>query len=282
MTSFNTHGNIGMSMWLPIAIAEQDPNAAGLPVTRATYLGGDHVLEHGRLPTGLLTVIVDSLGGMTSGLAALPDWIVTTNLQLRMAADAHVGTRGAPPLTITADVQRRGRSSVVTRVDVCDCSGIDLATAWLTCAVLKPEHGAPQWDRPLRLEPRTSDDPIFMAPPSEFLSSSVIAPGIAEVQVAERLRNPWGILHGGVAAALLDTAARTLVAGDGSDASPAGTHLTDVTMQYLSPGRVGPIRATATEMGRRGAARSLRIEVRDGGADDRLMVLAHAIVRQDG
>ena len=281
MSSFNTNGNIGMSMWLPIEIVEKDPNEAGLPVTVATLVGGDHVLEDGRLPTGLVTIIVDSLGGMTSGLAALPDWIVTTNLQLRMAADAHVSDRGAPPLTITADVQRRGRSSVVTRVDVQDADARDLATAWLTCAVLTPDHGAPQWDRPLRLEPRRSDDPIFSSPPAEFLGLRVLAAGAAEVHVAERLRNPWGILHGGVAAALVDTAARTLVHGDPSIAAPADTRVTDLTMQYLSPGRLGPIRATATEVGVRGDDRAVRVEVRDVGADGRLMVLAHAIVRRD-
>ena len=281
MSGFNTNGNIGMSLWLPVDIAEQEPNAAGLPVNVARFGDGAHVLERGRLSTGLLTILVDSLGGMTSGLAALPDWIVTTNLQLRMAADSDQSDRGALPLTITADVQRRGRSSVVTRVDVTDAGGADVATAWLTCAILTPEHGAPVWERPLRLPARTSDDPIFRTPPPVFLGMEVPTPGVAELRTEERLRNPWGILHGGAAAALLDASARTCITGDASDPTPADTRVTDLTMQYLSPGRVGPIRAEAMPVGRRGDHHALRIEVRDVGADDRLMVLAHAKVRRD-
>jgi len=89
--------------------------------------------------------------------------------------------------------------------------------------------------------------------------------------LAETLRNPWGILHGGAVAALVDVAAQHL----------SGGVTTDVVLHFLAPNRVGPVRATAVPIGagRRADGAVMRVEVRDVGAD-RVTALAIATSRQ--
>jgi uncharacterized protein (TIGR00369 family) len=78
-----------------------------------------------------------------------------------------------------------------------------------------------------------------------------------EIELAAELRNPWGILHGGVVATLVDLAA---------EHATGGGITTDVVLHFLAPNRVGPVRASARELGRRTDGRLLRVEVRDEGA----------------
>ena len=283
MSSFGHPAEIGLSLYLLMHIDEVGDGTEPLPHTRGDFPGASHVLDgDGRLDTGLLTSIVDSIGGMTSGLAALPDWIVTTNLSLRRAADALVGPRGTGSLVLDTRVLRRGRSSVVTRVDVTSVDGDPVATGWLTCAVLTPANGPPPFVRPVSRLPREiPSDPIFSAPAAEFFSLRPLdRPGAIALDPGERLRNPWGIMHGGATSVVLDAAARSLAVGRATvDPTPTAI-VTDVTTQFLSPGRVGPIVAAATEIGRRGPEVLTRIEVRDHGADDRLVALSTATVRR--
>jgi uncharacterized protein (TIGR00369 family) len=95
--------------------------------------------------------------------------------------------------------------------------------------------------------------------------------GAVEVDVTERLRNPWGILHGGVTGLLVEASARAAV-GDGH--VPRGT-----TIRYLAPGREGPVRAEPKVLvdGPDGAL--VQVEVRDRGQDDRLMAIATITLR---
>ena len=85
--------------------------------------------------------------------------------------------------------------------------------------------------------------------------------------LAEQLRNPWGILHGGAVASLVDIAAE----------HASGGVTTDVVLHFLAPNRVGPVRATAEPVGarRRADGTVMRVEVRDVGAD-RVTALAIA------
>lgn len=285
MTNFGSAGGIGVAMYLTMPIIEQGDGTEPLPHTRGSFSAPAHVVDvDGRLGTGLLASIADSIGGVTSGLACLPDWIVTTNLTLRRAPDAITGPRGTGPLSLDAQVLRRGRSSVVSRVHVADADGVAVATSWMTCAVLTPSNGPPPFVRPIRLEDRAMpSDAVFLTPPSEFFSLEPgDASGTTVLAMSDRLRNPWGILHGGSVAVVLDAAARSLVTGARTADETPGTILTDLVIHYLSPGRVGPVVATATSQGRRGGEHLVRVEIRDRGADDRLMALSIATVRTAG
>lgn len=282
MSGFGNPTEIGVAQYLLMTIEEIGDGRATLPHTRGSFPGAPNTLDpHGRLGTDLLVCIVDSIGGMTSGLASLPDWIVTTNLMLRRAPDALRGDRGTGPLTLETQVLRRGRSSVVTKVVTTDARNHMVATAWMSCAVLTPANGPPPFTRPVRPFDRDVPlDPIFAAPPHEFFNLSAgDRPGEVQLMVEQRLRNPWGILHGGASAVVLDAAARSLVIGRPTAEATPEAIVTDLAMHYLSPGRVGPVHASATLVGRRGADHLVRVEVRDRGADDRLMALAQTTVR---
>ena len=211
---------------------------------------------------GALLTMLDNVGGLCGGLAALPDgWVVSTNLSARTIALDHVG-----PFRIDARVLRQGRASVVTAVEIRDEGAGDaiVVDGVLTSAILVPENGPPRWDRPLVLGPGAPlVEPVPTIP--DWLGARAIDDSSVEMPLADALRNPWGILHGGAVASLVDLAAEHV----------GGGVTTDVVLHFLAPNRVGPVRAVARAMGSRSDGTVLRIEVRDESAD-RVTALAVA------
>jgi uncharacterized protein (TIGR00369 family) len=202
---------------------------------------------------GALLTMLDNVGGLCGGLAALPDgWVVSTNLSARTVRLEHVG-----PFRIDARVLRQGRASVVTAVEIRDEGAGDalVVDGVLTSAILVPENGPPSWDRPLALGP---GEPLVEPVPTipDWLGAHAIDDATVEMPLAESLRNPWGILHGGAVASLVDLAAEHV----------AGGATTDVVLHFLAPNRIGPVRAVARTLGSRADGTVLRIEVRDEGA----------------
>ena len=95
---------------------------------------------------------------------------------------------------------------------------------------------------------------------------------VVECEVGEHLYNPIGVVHGGVAATLLDTAAGCAV----HTVLPVGTAYTslDLSVRFLRPVTldIGPVRAVGTVVNRGRRTALASAELRD--ASDRL--LAHA------
>ena len=210
----------------------------------------EHVRDaSGAFRAGALLTILDSAGGLCSGLAALPDgWVVTTNMTARTVRLDHVG-----PLRVEAHVLRTGKNNVVAAATIYDDGnhGALITDGVVTSSILVPENGPPQWQRPVVLETRddTDDEPL---PFATWLQARPVDDRTVELDLADELRNPWGILHGGVVASLVDEAA----------AHATGGVTTDVVLHFLAPNREGPVRATATPMGP-----VTRVEVVDAGAD---------------
>ncbi|HTL87031.1 MAG TPA: PaaI family thioesterase [Acidimicrobiia bacterium] len=207
----------------------------------------------GAVRTGALLTFIDNVGGICGGLAALPDgWVVSTNLAARVVNNATVG-----PVRIDASVLRRGRNSVVTAVQVRDEGADDVLVAdgVLTSAILVPENGPPQWERPVVLDAGAFDSDADAPPLEEWMGVRAIDAHGLEIALADELRNPWGILHGGVVASLVDLTTAT------------SGRTTDVVLHFLAPNRIGPVRATATVLGTRSDGDVCRVEVRDIGAD---------------
>jgi acyl-coenzyme A thioesterase PaaI-like protein len=229
-----------------------------------THLRGDD----GRgMRTGVLLALVDSIGGFTCGLAVLPRWIVSTNIQLQVARVDHTG-----PLRFDATVLRRGSSAAVGAVVVSDEGDGDahVAHGVVTCAVLEPAEPK-HFDRPIRF-----DESPQPASPESLESFFAIAPGSGSettLELADRLRNPWGILHGGATSVLLDVAA---VRAAGID----GGAVADTVVHFLAPVRVGPVTARCTITGDRPDGRLVHVAVHDAGNDDRVCVLASVVVRR--
>jgi uncharacterized protein (TIGR00369 family) len=217
---------------------------------------------------GMLLTMLDMVGGLCGGLAALPDgWVVSTNLSARTLRTAHTG-----PFRLDASVLRAGRTSVVTAVTIRDEGAADalVVDGVLTSAVLFPQIGPPQWTRPMVIDAGPPPTPA-LPPVRAWLGAFPVGASTFEMPLAESLRNPWGILHGGAVAALVDLAAEHV----------AGGVTTDVVLHFLAPNRVGPVRATAVPIGagRRSDGTVLRVEVRDEGAD-RVTGLAIATSRR--
>jgi uncharacterized protein (TIGR00369 family) len=227
----------------------------------------------GGVRTGALLTMCDNVGGFCAGLAALPDgWVVTTNLTITLAPALAVG-----PLKLRSSVLRAGRAAVVTDVRVTDSGAADavVADAIVTSAVLVPEGGPPVWSRPAHLQPPPPEGPL--PPLLDWLGVRDVAgadAGVVELDVTDAVRNPWGIVHGGVTAALVDVAAERAAAA--RTAGPVETG--DVALHFLAPSRVGPVRATATVMGERTDGMVVLVEVRDVG-QDRVAARAVATVR---
>jgi uncharacterized protein (TIGR00369 family) len=245
----------------------------GAPGERAPRVVGhapaaDHLRgPRGGVRAGALLTMLDSVGGLCGGLAALPGgWVVSTNLSARVVRIDHVG-----PFRIDACVLRQGRTSVVTGVTIRDegDGNAIVVDGVLTSAILVPEHGPPQWTRPLALSPgEPLPEPVPGIP--EWLGAEPCGAAAVEMPLRESLRNPWGILHGGAVAALIDLAAE----------HAAGGVSTDMVLHFLAPNRVGPVRATAVPIGAgsRSDGTMLRVEVRDEGAG-RVTALAIATSR---
>lgn len=221
--------------------------------------------ENGTIAMGALLALADSVAGLCGGLAALPGWVVSTNLMLRAV---HLDVDG--PLALRADVLRAGRNAVVTGVTIHDAGADDrlVADGALTSAILVPDGGPPVYERPMRLEAPPLDAPTTPHL-SEFLGIRSRSDEVLAIDVDDHLRNPWGIVHGGVTAALIDLAARHTTGGSAT---------TDTVLHFLAPGRVGPVTARVRPAGVRPDGTLVRVEVRDEGADDRLMAISVATV----
>jgi acyl-coenzyme A thioesterase PaaI-like protein len=98
-----------------------------------------------------------------------------------------------------------------------------------------------------------------------------IAPGTFEY--AADLNTPQGTVGGAELGLLAELAARDVLAGDGPVA------LDELDVRFLNKVRVGPLRATASPLGRRDNATTVRIEIVDAGHDDRLVTYALAACR---
>ncbi len=281
---FDRQRGMGVSAYLHLPISEVTDGTEPFAVLQAPFDAPPHMVDdEGRTGTGMLAAAADSIGGLACGLACLPDWIVTTNLTVRRASSTLRGPSGTGPLRLDTDVLRRGRSAVVSRTRIRSLDGAEVATTWMTGAVLTPAGGPPPFTRPVR--PWTlphSDDPLLEQPPEVFFGLRAGgAPGVVSLDLADHMRNPWGILHGGGIAVLIDSAARSAAAG--GPLGPTPDHVvSDLVVHYLSPARVGPVTATARRLGRRGHDHLVRVSLVDHGADDRPVALSVATVRHTG
>jgi uncharacterized protein (TIGR00369 family) len=241
----------------------------------------DHQLgAGGGLRTGGLLTSVDSIGGMLAGLSVQPEWIVTTSMMATVTRLSHRG-----PLRLHARVLRRGRNAVVTGLDVVDEGTGDLpvASVIMTSAVLDPGGMELYFERPVRSAmPPPAPDPQGI---EEFFGIEPGAGAVTRLDLADHLRNPWGILHGGAVATLADVAACRAVAADrdgGGDRSErgdaGGLAAGDMVIHYLRPTRVGPVEARCKVIGGQGGRTLVRVAVHDVGADHRLVDLASVAV----
>lgn len=244
-----------VTRYLGVTLREQEREG----VVVGTAPAAAHLVDPNGIPhAGVLLGMIDSAGGVCAGLASLPRWIVSTNLVGRLVPRVLEGG-----IVLRARVRRAGRNSVVTSIDARDdAADALLADAVLTSAVLEPAGGPPDYDRPMVLAVPPAPEPL--PDPNSFYGVRPAAAGV-ELALTETVRNPWGILHGGVTTTLVESAVRHTL---------GGADLTSVVLHFLRPGRVGPVRTVAAWVGSRPDGELLRVEVRDLGAEGRTMAVA--------
>jgi uncharacterized protein (TIGR00369 family) len=108
-----------------------------------------------------------------------------------------------------------------------------------------------------------------------------IEPGegpVTRLRLEDRLRNPWGILHGGAVAMLADEAACRAAAAVPGTAGSAGVAAADAVLHYLRPVRTGPVEARCSVLGTRAGRTTVRVAIHDVGEAGRMTTLGTVTV----
>lgn len=237
-------------------------------------------LDLGQWSIGALATVTDVLcGSLCAGVVA-PDWMATSSLTLR--------ARPVPEseaVVLHAEVLRAGRSTVTIEVGIRgERSGEPVGAAVLAFARLqRRSHNLDLSGRSIEPGARVrfgGDDAGTGAGSRSFdaeLGQHVLDPsaGVTETPLAPYVRNSFGALNGGVAAAIAAGAAAATVA-------TTTAAVDEVSVHHLGQGREGPVATVGAVVLREEHRCVVRVELRDlGAADDgdpsgaRLMAVAH-------
>jgi acyl-coenzyme A thioesterase PaaI-like protein len=239
----------------------------GLVLTGRFPVTPDLCDEGGMVRVGVVATLVDVLGGGLSVRTAAPDWAVTADLSVRLFPHRFEGP--APVVEATGSIVRAGRRAIVMEVDA---SPVAHATMSFTVMTRNESNQVTvaEIDEASATRFTWPDDgePVSYF---ELVGLTVDDDG-AWLALSDDVRNSFGALQGGLIGTLVDAGA----AAAASAAAPGGGpfRTTGLDAHYLGLGRVGPFRASGTVLG----GPTVRVELRDTGADDRLMTVALASV----
>jgi acyl-coenzyme A thioesterase PaaI-like protein len=224
--------------------------------------------DHGSLRIGVIAYTVDVATGLAMGAAVLDRelWVVTTDLDVHLTTSVRTG-----PLRIEVEVLRAGETTAVSSFSL-HADGLGRSVGGGTAT------GRPfpfKFDR-THLQRRLGE-PLDHARGQERVGGHLIRDlglrvgedGTVEVEMEDWLRNPWGILHGGVTACMID------VAGDVTGSASLGGPVRPLAemVRYLAPGRVGPFVAVPTLRSVDDGRALVDIRVVDVGAERRLLAI---------
>lgn len=263
---------------LRVSIARRDGRARAFMEFQPGLRGSD-----GGLCAGALATLVDIIGGESAIRAVQPDWTATSNLRLHLSRPIVQGVRAE------ATVLRKTRTTVVIETvlheGALDESGASdpadaaapVGHAIMTFSVLPArsdfQRGALAADAPLTHFALPGSG--VHSPLADVLGIAPLADGRGiELPLSAYVGNSLGALQGGVVAMAVDFAAREV--GAGVLGAPVTTR--DLAINYLALGRRGPVQALAAPIRTTAEAVLMRIELRDRGADDRLLTVANAEV----
>lgn len=236
---------------------EHIPGRYGIEIQRTDFGTSTFVplrpdlVDEGGLRLAAILMSIDMGAGLAAGMAVLPGWTVTADIETRIVGRCTVG-----PLRVDSRPIKPGRTMSVVESRVVDAGAGDALIALSTA-----NHGV--------LEP-TFDDSLnameiggtrVFAPPADpgpsleqYFGIDVDAAELT-IGIDERTRNPWGILHGGLTGLLMETAARR-----------AGVvEPTDLVVRYLRAVKEGPGVVRMVETVDRGDTRLVRLELLDAG-----------------
>ncbi len=182
---------------------------------------------------------------------------VPTTLEL----DVHLHQAHGDVQAVQADARliKTGRSVIVAVVDFADQAGNEIAFGTASfMAVADPAITFPPEHLAMRTTRRRAGR--LRVPFAERAGCVRQEPGVAVLPRSEDGLNSAGTVNGGLIALAIEEAVLS--------ATPGAT-MSSMALRYLRPVRVGPAVATADLLEGLG-----RVEVRDGGSEDRLAVYA--------
>ncbi len=245
-------GESAVSTWLEVRDDLRDPN--------------------GHVRMGPIVYSVDVATGLAMGVAVLADerWVVTTDVDVRLLTPVKEG-----PLRVDAEVLRAGATTAVSAFTLHDESaGRIVGGGTCTGRPFPFEFDRALLEVPIGVRRRHAPaEPVAADSLPSHLGFRIAEGGAVEVDIAGWLRNPWGILHGGVTGCLVDVAAEAA----GAAALGRAVRVADTTIRFLAPGRVGPARAVPRLLSRVDGSALLEVKVMDVAAG-RLLAVASAVV----
>ena len=198
----------------------------------------------------------DIAAGVSANLAVAPRSALTADLVLHVLREDAVGA-----MTCRGSVWRAGGAQAVAGVDIVDEGGE-------TVAIATANHGIRE--RGLRmylhdLEPGEAFDLAPYCPTPAGPLAEVFHSG-GEIPVDARTSNPWGVGQGALLATLAEPAAEA-----------AGlARIEDLTIRFLAPAAVGPVRFVRTSVTDRCTSRLLTGSLHDRGADRAVALITAA------
>lgn len=193
--------------------------------------------ENGRLHLGVLAYLVDSSAGVVCGMAAVPAWVITSDLQFRVLSLPTVG-----PMRADAVAVQPGKRQSLGSVRVVDEGDGDrlVAIGTVNHVVIQPETtlDVPA-DMPIGVEYASGRDLTGHAPLLEHFPVTERTVGCVELPIEGDAVNPLGILHGGLISILVEQSARSVAGRDRYEVS-------DMVVRFLRGLRKTPAVATAT------------------------------------
>jgi acyl-coenzyme A thioesterase PaaI-like protein len=231
---------------------EDDPDAL---VGSATVVPAMHVPGTGQLRISILAAWADVVAGHLAAFMIQPRVPVTLELDVHL----FVPPPGAGTISGTGRMVKAGRSVLVSSVDFVSEAGEPIGFA--AASFMPSPDERLTIDIPLNVDgPPVRREAELSVPFAERAGCAIRSPGVAVLGHSEESLNASNTLNGGLIAVACEEAALSLT---------PGTTLASLDLRYLQPVRVGPAVAEAEVHHGLG-----RIEVRDGGNENRLCVVA--------
>jgi uncharacterized protein (TIGR00369 family) len=230
-----------------------------------TDRGGAHV--------GVVATLVDILGASLAVRAIYPDWIATAGLSIYTARPAMSGT-----VVASGTVIRAGQSMNVIDVDISEKLGSYTGPGTSIGSAVMTFSRLPRKKDTIEIEVDSVNGMTFAVEGSglsrcylDEVGLQVLddTAGVVEIKMNDYVRNSFSAIQGGIVALLVD------LAGQCAARAATGKPLTtrDMTIHYLAQGKVGPFRTRARVLRKTNDMAVSRIEVRDKGANDRLLTV---------
>ncbi len=229
--------------------------------------------DRGGVHVGVVGTLVDVLGASLAIRALYPDWIATAGLSIYLTRPAISGT-----VVASGRVIRAGRSINIIDVDISEeSSGATHPSTSIGCAIMTFSR-LPRRKDTIEVEADSVSGVTFAVEGSglsmRYLDEVGLqilddTAGIVEIKMTDYVRNSFGAIQGGIVALLADIAGQC--AARAATGQPLITK--DMTIHYLSQGKVGPFLTRARMLRKTNDTALTRVEVVDRGANDRLLMV---------